>query len=321
MRTPAVTAIVVTYKRSQLLLEAATSVVRSSHIGNIVIVDNNDEGDKELDSLIAHLRPSFVQEISCAVTAAVRCVQMQLGTCRLHYLSMRENGGGAGGFAAGVEYAIHELHDRYCLLMDDDAELATNCVAELVQAAERSQASFVAPLVLNVHSNTHELGQNKIYLDRRTLTELHPAPHQLDLEQLDLQANGFVGVLCPTESLKAIGGVYAPYFITYDDVDTTYRLFLRYGHGKLVPSAVIYHKYRGADGLAYWKCVAEARSRVIFAKRNATPATTVRALIRGLASALRLAPSALKASYAFLDIVAAAAPTPTVFRPERYRSR
>lgn len=62
----------------------------------------------------------------------------------VHVISMDEN----AGFAAAVNTGIQEIHTEFVLLLNNDMTLDKHCLAELVEAADRSEAAMFAPLVL-----------------------------------------------------------------------------------------------------------------------------------------------------------------------------
>ena len=51
------------------------------------------------------------------------------GDARLHVLRMAVNGGGAGGFAAGMRHAMAHLAPDWVLVMDDDARPEPDALA------------------------------------------------------------------------------------------------------------------------------------------------------------------------------------------------
>jgi GT2 family glycosyltransferase len=283
------TVVVVTFGRPQMFAEALSSLVGAVGVKNIVIVDNNRSSLKEYESLVSLTKAKL--EDQRQVGGQLEAKRLSLGDQTIHYIWPGKNLGGAGGFAVGCEYSCSQINDPYCLFMDDDAELCAGSVERLISEAERSKAPFVAPIIYNVVSKEYELGQHKTAIDVRTLEEKHPSLAGLAAGEITLQANGFVGVLCRTDCLREIGGVHAGYFILYDDVDTTYRLSVRYGPGLLVPGAQVIHKYSATAGLPYWKRVAEARSRLIFQRRNGNCRGSSRTLKTGLSSCVRNAPT------------------------------
>ncbi|HSA99962.1 MAG TPA: glycosyltransferase, partial [Anaerolineales bacterium] len=93
-----VLAIVVSYNRKQLLLSCINALLGQSADCDILIVDNDSTDGTH----------ALLVELSV------------LENPRVYYLRLRENLGGAGGFATGMWYAMRQGWE-WMWLMDDDA--------------------------------------------------------------------------------------------------------------------------------------------------------------------------------------------------------
>jgi GT2 family glycosyltransferase len=283
-----VTVIIVTYRRTKLLLNAVTSALNGECVKNVIIVDNNSESEKELPALIAAFQGMGRK---AGLFRGINTTVWQLGNVLIHHLSEKQNRGGAGGFETGAAYSLDVLGDRFTIFMDDDAQFKHRSIDCLIEFALRTPAAFWAPLVYNAPSSEYELGQHKVSLDPCSLHEDHPTTEDIGGESVPLVANGFVGVMVETGHLARVGGVFAEYFILYDDVDLTYRLSQRLGPGRLVTQALLYHHYDSNSHSPYWKKLANIRSRLIFIGRNGRGLRAyfyrLRLSLTGLAFAMR----------------------------------
>lgn len=317
MSADAVSIIIVTYRRPALLRAALASAMRQEGVDHVVVVDNNPAGEREWAAI------SDVASIAYpdAILEGGRDGAILRGGVTLHYRPQNENLGGAGGFAAGLDYVATHVVSRFVLFADDDAVLAPGAVAQLLAAARNRPAAFWAPLIFNVPAGQFELGQHKMSLDPVTLTEVHPSAASLDQSLIPLQANGFVGLMAETRALRAIGGVCSDYFILYDDVDATFSLSLRLGSGLLVTDARIDHYFTAGIVDPYWKRVANIRSRLIFVSRHGRGARALSRRFRLLMTGCRLAARAVTVragANALLAVVSAALGRPCRFRPQMF---
>jgi len=119
---PAVTAVVVTYNRRDLLLESLAAVLAQDRAPDaVIVVDNASE-----DGTPAAVRDAF---------PAVRLAEL------------RRNSGGAGGFAGGIALALAEDADLIWL-MDDDTVPEPGALGALLTARDRMTARAGRPPAL-----------------------------------------------------------------------------------------------------------------------------------------------------------------------------
>lgn len=121
--------VVVTYKRQQLLSVLFDSLLElTTPPWRIVLVDNeNSEETKAMtEEFNVHARklwgPADIDELG--------------GSDYLHYAPQETNGGGSGGFSAGVKRA-YELGTEWFWLMDDDVAVLPDSIDKLSKWTDR----------------------------------------------------------------------------------------------------------------------------------------------------------------------------------------
>ena len=210
-----VTAVVVTYNRKELLRECLTALgAQTRPVDRVLVIDNaSTDGTPEL-------------------------VHGEFPGADLTTLA--ENGGGAGGFHAGMREA-YEAGADWMWLMDDDTIPTPTALAELLAAPEALEG-LERPLLL---------GSKVVWSDGR----LHPMnlsglardpAHFIDgcaRRLVPLRTATFVSLLVHREAVDEFGLPLAHYFIWSDDIEYTARITrARPKAGYLVPSSVAEHR-------------------------------------------------------------------------------
>lgn len=191
-----VVAVVVTYNRKDLLLEALDHLMNQSAPLDILVVDNNsNDGTKEA------LEP-YLQQIN--------------------YYNTGANLGGAGGFHIGCKWAIEHGYD-YLWLMDDDTMPTKDALEKLLQAKDIvGNFGFLAsdvrwiddtPCVMNVANVAQEWNQSIEYLKHGYLRVKH---------------SSFVSCFINAKVVKQLGLPIKEFFIWGDDSEYTRRISLQY---------------------------------------------------------------------------------------------
>jgi GT2 family glycosyltransferase len=184
-----VAAVVVTYNRKELLsscLEALFAQTKPPDA--IIVVDNASTDGTDL----------FLSGISGRAPG-------------IEVISLRENTGGAGGFAAGLAEASRLGHS-WAWLMDDDALPALDALEQLLRHADDDR---------NLYGSVAVLGDRLSWpmrpVNGRTEDLILSIP---DLpETLDAAFIPFLGLLVSRRTIKRIGLPDAGFFIAADDVD------------------------------------------------------------------------------------------------------
>lgn len=214
--TPRVVAVIVTYQRRDLLLEALAAVRAQHRPPDQVIVVDNASADGTAD----------------AVRAAFGEVKLaELGA----------NYGGAGGFAYGMAAALADGAD-VIWAMDDDTIPEPGALGALLAARSRYSGrapAIVASAVLWTDGRPHPMNTPR------------PKPMAAAAERAAAAACGcvpirsasFVSVLVDAAACRSRGLPKADFFLWNDDFEFTTRL-LRGNIGLLCPDSVVVHKTR-----------------------------------------------------------------------------
>lgn len=213
---PVVAAVVVSYNRRQLLLEALAAVHAQSRPPDAVIVVDNASTDGTAAAVRAHYPSASLAELT-------------------------RNTGGAGGFAYGMALALAGPADLLWL-MDDDTVPGPHALAALLQARARWQAgppALVASRVLWTDGRPHPMNTPRTKPFASKAERLAAAAAGC----LPIRSASFVSVLVDAGACRRRGLPQADYFLWNDDFEFTTRL-LRGGGGLLCPDSVVVHKTR-----------------------------------------------------------------------------
>jgi len=211
---PRVIAVIVTYNRRDLLLEALGAVYAQARAPDGVVVVDNASGD----GTAAAVRASF--------PAA------QLAELDVNY-------GGAGGFAYGMALALARGADLIWV-MDDDTVPEPGALEALLQARHDYPGrppALVASSVQWTDGRAHPMNTPR------------PKPFAGKTERLaaatagciPIRSASFVSVLVEATEVRRRGLPQADFFLWNDDFEFTTRL-LRGGAGLLCPASVVVHK-------------------------------------------------------------------------------
>jgi len=217
MSTPAggrVCAVVVAYNRAALLRECLAALgAQTRAVDTILVVDNaSTDGTRGL------VRGEFPG-------ATV--------------LGMAANGGGAGGFHAGMKWAHAQGHE-WLWLMDDDARPAADCLGRLLAHARPN--AVLVPVQQDTAGRFYAIAEWRGW--------------EVDVTA-EVMARGeavggpfvfrFVGPLIAREVVAQVGFPNKDFFIWFDDL--AYALRIRHRTTAaivVVPDALVYHDF-GAD--------------------------------------------------------------------------
>jgi GT2 family glycosyltransferase len=214
MPQPTVIAVLVTYNRRELLLEALSAVYAQSRAPDAVIVVDNASTDGTGAAVRARFPASYL-------------------------VQAEQNTGGAGGFAYGIALAL--AHDADLIwLMDDDAVPQADALREMLAARDGYRGpspALVASHVVWTDGRAHPMNTPRT------------KPFASKAEQAAAAATGcrpirsasFVSVLVDADLCRRRGLPEADYFLWNDDFEFTARL-LRGNRGLLCPASVVVHK-------------------------------------------------------------------------------
>lgn len=188
-----ISAVIVTYNRIALLEQCLSAIFAQSLLPDSVLVVDNASNDGTPDIIASHgwlQRPSFT------------------------FLSLNENTGGAGGFAAGLRHALESGAD-WVWMMDDDAEPHLTALEELMRVATQPT---------HVYGSLAVNGPDTSWLT----TVLDPPLGEIGCADLipakaKVQSLPFLGFLVHRDLVARIGLPDAGYFIAADDVEYCIR--------------------------------------------------------------------------------------------------
>ncbi len=212
---PRVVAVVVTWNRRDLLREALAAVTSQTVPPTAVVVVDNASTDGTSDMVATEF-------------PAVDLVVLGLNT------------GGAGGFAAGLDRAVHGHDADLVWLLDDDTVPEPGALAALL--AVREAYGPPAPTLL---------ASRAVWTDGRDhpMNTPRPKPWAPRAERaaagrvgcVAIRSASFVSVLVDAEEVRARGLPVADYFLWNDDFEFSTRL-LRGRLGLYCPGSVVVHK-------------------------------------------------------------------------------
>lgn len=234
-------AVVVTYNRKKLLLECLESLRKqTTAVDGICIIDNASTDDTPLALLEeGYLASSPPAEIDRAWEQSLYVPNLINGrNIRIHYVRMRENAGGAGGFGEGMKRAF-EFGYEWIWIMDDDVVPASSALEKLVSATDIvGEFGFLASKVIGLDGRA----MNVPAIDLRSPSGRYPEwGCFLDQGIVQIRDATFVSLLFPCEIVKRAGLPLSEIFIWGDDAEYTMRV-TNFIPAYLVGNSVVVHK-------------------------------------------------------------------------------
>jgi rhamnopyranosyl-N-acetylglucosaminyl-diphospho-decaprenol beta-1,3/1,4-galactofuranosyltransferase len=217
-----VAAVVVTYNRSQLLLECLDALLRQTRpLDKIVLIDNaSTDGTAEILAARGYLKHAVID-----------------------YVRLPNNTGGAGGFHEGVKRAFETGFDWFWL-MDDDAEPYHDALERMEPMFARDGIAGVANLAVTA-AGLPDLEHRGWLALRGTTPRAHRPIEATGLDrELEISFASFVGLAVHRTAVERVGLPKRELFIKGDDLEYCMRLSIL-GPIMLVPQSRIVNK----DGL------------------------------------------------------------------------
>lgn len=211
---PRVVAVIVTYNRRDLVLEALRAVRAQQRPPEQVIVVDNASADSTADAV----RAAF-PEVNLA----------ELGA----------NYGGAGGFAYGMGAALADGADLIWA-MDDDTIPQPGALSALLAARARYEGrapAIVASTVLWTDGRLHPMNTPR----HKPMAAAAERAAAAASGCVPIRSASFVSVLIDAAECRSRGLPKADFFLWNDDFEFTTRL-LRRNVGLLCPDSVVVHK-------------------------------------------------------------------------------
>ncbi len=221
-----------------------------------------------LRTLAADLPPGVAVEVIAVLNALPAGERAALARelPSVELVATAVNRGLAGAANLGRAHARGEL----LLLLHDDVELESGCVAALLAAADaHPRAGAIGPQVLDMVGTLQSAG-GVLWADGTTsppwLGEHAPPPTAFDRPRA-VDYLGTAALLVRAASWDAVGGLDERYYpVYYVDVDLAVALRARGEVVRYEPRARIRH-HRGASGSIAWRLFLSARNRALLVAR------------------------------------------------------
>lgn len=233
-----VAAIVVTYNRKELLKECIEALKASTYSVDVIVIDNNStDGTKEY---IANLVGGNVI-----------------------YKRLKKNLGGAGGFSAGMKYAVKKGY-KYIWIMDDDTIVKEDSLETLLKAKDEIAGDFGF-----ISSSVKWIDGSDCKMNRQTYKEQITDNEKSYVMKgiYPVKAATFVSLLFSSDAIKQIGLPLKEYFIWGDDKEYTLRMSNEFACYNVIDSEVI-HKMNNNEGSNITKDDIGRIDRYYYAYRN-----------------------------------------------------
>lgn len=238
-----VAVIILNYKVKREILKCLKSVEDSSFGSLEIIVVDNNSGDRLGESLKKHQNVRFIQN--------------------------KENLGYTGGNNMGIKIAL-EMDVDYIYVLNPDTTIDKNCIKNLVEGMEKSDAGIVGPKIYFAGSNTiwHAGG----ILDILNVIGSHRGVDEEDKGQFnEAREVDFISgaaFFVKAEVFNSIGFFDERYFLYYEDGDFCLRA-KRAGYKVVyIPKALVYHENASSTGLGSpLQDYFITRNRMIFASK------------------------------------------------------
>lgn len=216
---------------------------------SVIVVNWN--GREHLEVCLDSLRHQTLPDIevvlvdNASTDDSLAFVRARFGAA-VRVVALAENRGYAGGLNAGIAAA----RGRYLMPLNSDTEVAPECCARLLAAADAHPTTgLFAPKILAFDDRTRldNVG-HWLYPDglSRGRGRLEPDHGQYDGEEEIVLPSG-CAVLLRRAMLADVGLFDEDLFAYCDDTDLGLRARLAGWRCRAVPSAVVYHKYSAAS--------------------------------------------------------------------------
>lgn len=240
----------VTYNRKLLLQECLDSVLEQSRPPEAIVIVDNHSTDGTRDHLLTRelIRPDEDSQWTVRSVPAPKHAGPQID---VHYVRLKENSGGAGGFHEGMKRALEAGLD-WLWLMDDDVLACPDALAVLVNQKDRLQAEGDKPVLLNSLVLARDQGDpDRLAFPLQEIAangdpkrgvyywRLSQARH-LVKDGLYRWACPFNGTFVPARIVREIGLPNRDFFIWGDERDFLWRTARRFDLYTAVDSRV-YH--------------------------------------------------------------------------------
>lgn len=255
MESPSVVAVVVTYKRAEVLARTLERLWEQPSLRGVVVVDN--AGEARVRDLASHGPET-------------------------HYLALPDNPGLPAAHAAGIELAMTTFDPDYVWLFDDDDRPSgLKTLPTLIDAAQAGSAN-AAPLaaVGSWIENIDEAGSRTVIMrGSRWQLGVELIDHDADAEIYHCDVTTFTGLLASTVAIRDVGPPDASFFMAMWDVDWCLRARRAGYRIAIVPQPLI-EREGSASFRRDWRVYYWTRNSILTARRLGHRAEVRAAAIR-----------------------------------------
>jgi rhamnopyranosyl-N-acetylglucosaminyl-diphospho-decaprenol beta-1,3/1,4-galactofuranosyltransferase len=211
---PRVVAVVVAYNRRDLVLDTLAALHAQTTAPDAVVVIDNASTDGSADA-VAQAFPS------------------------VHLTRLDRNTGGAGGFAIGMERALHAHAADAVWVMDDDTVPDEGALAALLRARRSAPAgtAVLASSVRWVDGRAHPMNTPRARPGARGREVARARAHGC----VPVRSASFVSFMVEAAAIRRHGLPIAAYFLWNDDFEFSTRV-LRSARGYLVADSTVEHR-------------------------------------------------------------------------------
>ncbi len=234
-------AVVVTYNRRDMLEKCIDCLTAQTAACDILVVNNHSTDDTQ-----AYLQMRAAQQENLLIR------------------HMEENLGGAGGFNAGMRWAV-EAGYSHVWIMDDDTLPRPDALEKLLEAdqATGGEYGFLSSVALWTDGRGCRMNRQKLKKAYYEKVQL------LGRGMILIDQATFVSCLFRTETIRKAGLPIREFFIWGDDIEYTRRLSVRMGlPSYLVGQSVVVHAMKGNTGSSIAVDGEERIARYHYAFRN-----------------------------------------------------
>lgn len=245
-----IAAVIVTYNRKELLAKTLLYFDELTTPPNSIIIIDNNSNDGTDETVNAWKAKTSYNDI--------------------HHIQLDKNGGGSGGFYAGLEYALH-LNPDWIWLSDDDAFPEKNCfsiIRDKIAKIDEKEYSAICCSVIN-EGKIDKAHRRRILRHKLIFKKERSVPLK-DYEKKEFQCDlfSYVGTVINVQKLKTVGLTEKDYFIWNDDTEHAWRLSKS---GKIVclTEAKIHHNAPTFTNKLTWKVFYGERNKLFMYKKHA----------------------------------------------------
>lgn len=194
----------------------------------VLVIDNASENDS-----IARLRSAFPT---------------------LRIIENTVNNGFTGGNNQGINIATSEGAD-YIWLLNNDTEVETFCLGNLITAAEADYKIGLLSPVIKYYEDKEIVQFSGSYIDMKSLSIYYPSDKNINDKRYQTENNICLwgtALLIRVELVAKHGGLNDKYFAYYEDTEYSIRSLSMGYKNILVNNAIVYHKHQQTSKSVYY---------------------------------------------------------------------